>query len=140
MSEPLLKVEATCRDNATCAFRGEDLFVDVRVTNTQSRQIGFPVDYVQTTGPTIRLVDTRTQAETYLRTNPASTELREKLTSISPGESATVEWVITAYELEQLSGRVVDVTAEITLSVNVKYGNEWVPFRGMDMLHIVSKR
>lgn len=66
-----LTVKAACRDADPCAWRGDDLFLAIRLVNTRAQPVGVPLAYVQKTGPSIRLVDARSGAENQLRTNPA---------------------------------------------------------------------
>ena len=139
MTSELLTVTAQCRANATCLFQGHDMFIDVTISNKGDAEIGYPLAYVQKTGPIVRLVDRRTGAETYLRTNLAPHDLREQFSSMAPGESLMLEWVITAYEIRQIGGSHVDVSAEITVAAKVRAGGELVDFRGADTLHITGE-
>jgi hypothetical protein len=133
---PVLSIDARCRDDADCRFRGEDVFLDIRIVNTTAtEEIGFPLAYLQKTGPIIRLVDVKTEAETYLKRNLADHALRAQLTTIAPGESLSLRWVLMADELRQL-GSPVDVNAEITVMAEVLVGGRRVPFRGGDTLRI----
>jgi len=140
MNDPLLAISAKCRGNAPCLFEGQDMFLEIRITNNHDEQIGFPLGFVQKTGPTIRLVDLRTKAETYLRTNLASFDLREKFTQIQPGESVVLEWVITGDELKQFGGHNVDVSAEIIVVAGIQVSAKRIEFRGSNTLRIVSKQ
>lgn len=110
MANPPLTLRAECKgppgDN--------DLFVTLTITNTSATAATFPLEYLQKTGPSVRLTDTRTKAHTYLRTNLAPHALRDKLTRIAPGQSVTLEWLIHPSELQQF-GTPVDLTATFVL-------------------------
>ena len=138
MTNQPLTISAKCKGNEGCAYSGQNLFVQIAITNRGSLTVGFPLAFRQKTGPSIRLVDKRTKADAYLKTNLADHELRHEFTEILPGQSAILEWVITAVELEQF-GRPVDVTAECTLMAEIKVDSRLVEFKGADILRIVSK-
>lgn len=135
----LLTVAATCRQNDACVFEGQDMFLEIKITNTQNTAVGFPLTYLQQTGPIVRLVDTLTRAESYVRTNLADIDLREKLTAIPPGASITLDYVISSAELQQFGGQYVDLSAEITVMAETDILGKRVEFRGSDTLRIVSK-
>lgn len=139
MTNELLAITAKCRENDQCLFEGQDMFLDISITNNHKSGIGFPLAYLQKTGPIIRLIDTRTKAETNLKTNLADFDLREKFTLIQPGKAVLVEWVISSYELQQFGGDFVDLSAEITVMARIQVSGKQVDFRGTDTLQIVSK-
>ncbi len=135
----LLVITTKCRGNEKCIFEKKDIYLDIIITNTQETEIGFPIDYLRKTGPIIKLVDTYTQASSYIKTNIADFELREKFTFIESGQSIDIEWVITREELEQFGGSYVDVSAEITIMTTIQVGGKEMEFRDTDILAIVSK-
>ena len=139
MTNQLLTISAKCRGNDQCLFEGQDMFLDISITNNQKIEIGFPLAYLQETGPIIRLIDTRTKAETYIRTNLGDFDLREKFTLIQPGKSVDLEWVISSYELQQFGGGYVDLSAEITVDAVIQVSGKQVDFSGTDTLRIISK-
>lgn len=138
MSEPLLSIAAACKDHDPCRFTGEDLFIDIRVRNDQPAPVGFPLAFIQKTGPVIRLIDVRTQAETFLPKNLADLALRDQLTTIQPGGSVAIAWVISADELRQFGGDRVEVQAEITIAAKVRVSNRDIDFKGTTMLRITD--
>lgn len=139
MTNHLLDITVKCRGNDQCIFEEQDVFLDISVTNTQETEIGFPLDYLQKTGPIIRLIDSHTEADTYVKTNLADFDLREKFTAIQPGESLAIEWVLTSDELKQFGGPYVDVSAEITVMAEIQLEGEKVEFRGTYTLRIVTE-
>ncbi len=139
MTNPLLTITAKCRGNDPCLFEGQDLFLDIRITNNHRSELGFPLTYLQKTGPVIRLIDTHTKADTYLKTNLADFDLQEKFTLIHPGKAVVVEWIISSDELRQFAGPYVDLSAEITVKTGIQVSGKQVDFRGADTLRIVSK-
>ena len=137
---PLLTIKAKCRGNDECLFEGKNIFLDVLITNPHGFEIGFPLAFRRKTGPIVRLIDTRTKREAFLKPNLADLALREQYTPIQPGDSVLLEWVITSSELKQFGERYVDVTAEIMLEATIQAQGELVTFQGADKLHIVSKQ
>ena len=139
MTNPNLTIEAKCRASDPCLFEGRDLTLDVRITNHERVDVGFPLAYVQKTGPTIRLIDTRTKVDTYLPKNLASLDLKDELTTIAPGQSVSLEWVIMAGEVRQFGGRFPHIAAEVTIMVPVQLADQRVDFKGSGTLTIQSK-
>lgn len=139
MTNELLTITAKCRQNDQCLFEGQDMFLDISITNNHNSAIGFPLAFCQNTGPIIRLIDTRTKAETNLKTNLADFDLREKFTLIQPGKAVVLEWVISSYELQQFGGDFVNLSAEITVMARILVSGKQVDFLGTDTLRIVSK-
>jgi len=85
------------------------------------------------------LVDIRTRASTNLPTHPADGDLLEKFTTIQPGASVSMPWVIKPSELEQFAGDYVDVSAEITIMADILVGEKKENFIGSDTIRIIGK-
>jgi hypothetical protein len=139
MKNHLLTIKAKCKGNDQCLFEGQDLFLQITITNQQPVAIGYPLAYRQKTGPTIRLVDERTKAEAYLKTNLADPDLRQNFTEIPPGESVVLEWVITSGEIEQFARPTVDISAEITLKAEIRVRGKLVDTTNTDTIRITSR-
>lgn len=139
MSKQLLDITVKCKGNEQCLFNGEDLFIEIIITNKQKSPVGFPLEFIKTIGPIIRLIDTYTKKETNVPTSLGESELLEKFTMIQPGKSLSMEWVIDSYYLEQISGHHVDVSAETTVVAKILVDGKLVDFEGSDTIHIVSK-
>jgi hypothetical protein len=128
-----LVIGAKCRRADPCRADNTDLFFDVTITNASPRPIGFPLAFVQKTGPVIRISDTKTDRETFLRTNPADLALRQQLTTIAPGATVAFPWVIHAVELE---GFGPEPAAEITVHADISVDGQRVDFSGSTTLPI----
>lgn len=139
MSDKVLGFDVKCRGNEQCRFEDEDIFLDIKITNIQKVDVGFPLQFAQDKGPGVKLIDTRTKAESYLSTHLADWDLQDEFTIIKPGESVAMEWVITADELRQFGHKYVDLTAEISVIEKVSVNGKLVEFRGIAPVHIVSK-
>ena len=138
LAQPLT-ITVTCKDNPSCVFQGEDLFLEIAVTNPTASPVGFPLAFVQKTGPSIRLINRRTGQETNLRTSLADLALRDELTPVAPGRAVTIAWLITVFELRHMGGADVDLLAEVTVSAGIARDGQRVPFLAMDTLRIVEK-
>lgn len=119
MESQNLVVHAICRDNPRCEFNGEDIFLDISVTNNSNAPLSVPMDYIRKRGPTIKLVDNVTSRETYLRPNLADPSLADNVTQLEPGKSLALEWVISSAELSQFNLATLDVTAEIRVDTSL---------------------
>jgi hypothetical protein len=140
MSNEILTVQATCTGKDGCVFDEEPMDIDIAITNPQTYPVGFPLAYMQKTGPAIRLIDTRTKRSFYLGTNPPDASLLKKVTEIPPGGTVTLKWVIGNDEIERFGNIDVDVSAEVILSTKVHVKSKVEDFLGRDTIHIVGKR
>ncbi len=113
------------------------MFFDITVANTGPTEVGFPRDFLQKRGPSVRLVDAKTKAETFLRTNPVDLSLADRFTKLAPGASAVVEWLIHPSELRQF-GPEVDVSAEVRIDVTIEVGSKREPFARKATLHVTK--
>ena len=109
-------IKATCETGDPCVYRSGELHILIAITNRTASPIGFPLAFVQKTGPSIRLTDSRGGEDFWLRTNLAPDTLREDFTTIQPSGSVTLRWLIHASELEVFTRRPLDVTAEISVA------------------------
>lgn len=138
MSNQILSVKVNCRNNEQCFYEGKDIFLDIKIFNDENSDVGFPLDFVESKGPITRLIDNRTKADTFIPTHPPDGDLLEKFTTVKPGESLNLEWVITAEELEQY-GKDVDVSIEVTIMADILVKGKKVSFKGSNTRRILSK-
>jgi hypothetical protein len=134
----LLYVKVKCKGNDQCLFKGEDVPIDIIITNKHKSTIGYPLEFSESTGPSIRLIDTRTKKETDVPTGLAVFDLKEKFTMIKPGKSLVIEEAIPSYYIKQICGASVDVTAEITMGDTILVDGKHVDFVGSDTIRIVG--
>ncbi len=138
MNSQLLSVKVNCRNNEHCLFTGEDIFLDIRIVNNENTEIGFPLEFVESKGPIIRLVDTRTKKETFIPTHPPDGELLDKFVTIRPNQSVGLEWVVTAGELEQF-GKDVDLVMEVTIMADIRIEDKTVKYIGKSTRRVDSE-
>jgi len=140
MPDQFVSLKTKCRNNERCHYDGQDLFLEISIINLGQAPLGYPLEYRQESGPSIRLVDTRTKREAYLMTHLADPDLREKFTEIAPGKSVVLEWVIAVGEINQFATPLVDVSAEINLTAEVEVGGQRVKTSASDTIHITGRR
>jgi hypothetical protein len=139
MTNQPLAIHTKCRGGEKCVFDGKDLFIDIAIVNQGTALVGFPLVYRQKTGPSIRLIDTRTKAEAHLRTNPADPDMANEFTEIQPGKSVTLEWVIKPSEIQQFAKPAIDLAAEITVACKIKVNGKAEDYLGVNTLRIVGQ-
>lgn len=139
MKKQLLDIKVKCQGDNQCLFEGEDLLLDIIITNNQNEVIGFPLEYMRERGPAIKLIDSRTKAEQSLMTKLADWELKEKFTLIKPGESLSISWIIFSSEIQYFGINNLDLSAVITIMVDIKVRNKIVTLLSSDSIQIVSK-
>lgn len=120
MNDSSISVIVQCTANPDCLFTGDDMPVVVSIKNNQPISIELPLAYLQKTGPIVKLIDNTSRQEVFLKKNLASHDLRKTLIKIQPGKSASIDWILTSSELLQFNSEAVDITAEITVSTNIK--------------------
>ncbi|MGK5027567.1 hypothetical protein [Janthinobacterium sp. RB2R34] len=140
MSDAPLQVTARCIDHPGCVFTGEDMRIEILITNTSNYMVGYPLAYMERRGPTIMLRDPASGRSQPQRISLADRALRSTLTPIAPGQSVKLDDVIRASQLRQF-GVAVDVTAEIGVSATITAGvnGEPQPFTGKATLRIAAQ-
>lgn len=140
MSDQPLQVSARCIDNPGCVFTGEDLRIEIVITNTSGQMAGYPLAYMERRGPTVMLRDPASGRSQPQRISLADHKLRGVFTAIAPGQSITLDDVVKASLLRQF-GEQVDVTAEIGVSTTITVGTAGAtqPFEGKVTLRIASQ-
>jgi hypothetical protein len=138
MNDQILSIKVTCRNNEQCLFEEKDIFLDIKIFNNTDSEIGFPLEFAKDKGPITRLIDTRTKADTFIPTHPPDGDLRDKFTTVKPGEFISMEWIVTADEFRQFSNDV-DLSVEITLMADILVKGKKVAFRGSDTRRVISK-
>ncbi len=135
-----LAMQATCKGNSSCYFDWRDLVVEIRMTNTGTSPVMFPLEYRQQTGPTIRLMDPKSKTVSYVKTNVVDRELRKKLIKILPGKSVTLEWAIKPTDMQPFAkSSGSEIEAEITIQADLQIDEKHVPFIGTHTLRIINK-
>ena len=140
MTNDVVTIKTKCKHNEPCHYQGRDLFLEISITNHQPVPIGYPLKYRQQSGPSIRLVDTHTKQEAYLKTNLGDPDLKEQFTEIPPEKSIVLEWVITSAEINQFATPLVDILAEISLYAEVDIGGKRTETEVADTIHIKGHR
>jgi hypothetical protein len=120
MNDSPISVTVQCTAHPDCLFTGDDMPVVVSIKNNQPTSIELPLAYLQKTGPIVKLIDNTSKQEVFLKKNLASHDLRKNLIEIKPGKSASIEWILMSSELLQFNSEAVDITAEFTVSTNIK--------------------
>ncbi len=120
MNDSPISITLTCVNNPTCEFTGIEIPIAIAIKNNLATEVEVPIAFMQKTGPSIKLIDTLTEKVAGLRTNLADFKLLENLTKIKPGQSASINWVISSYELQQFRHEFVELTAQATFRVKIK--------------------
>lgn len=139
MKNDIFSVSVECqRDGDSCLFDGGDMFIGIKVENTSSSAIGFPLDFTKMRGPVVRLVDHKSGASTYLKTNPVDTDLLGKFVVINPQQSVEFPWVIKSAEIAQFNQNKVALLAIVTVNAHVEVAGDIVEFASSDEFDIVG--
>ena len=126
----VLSVTAICRDNEKCIFDNARVDIDLTLTNNSSAPIGVPLEFLQQTGPRCALIDNETQEILPLCAfPPADLSLRNKFTSLAPGESIRMEEHLSPSAIRGLREWMIDLTARYTIHIPVKFEGIELPVR-----------
>lgn len=135
-TEPkIIAIKAQCVDAPSCTFRRSDMRIDVVVKDVGSQEIGFPAEYIQERGPSMRLIDNVTQESQQLQVKRPRAS-REKLMRLQPGQSFTINTVIKDRENLRVRREFVDVTAELNVSAEIQVGSSEARVRTSDSQRI----
>lgn len=139
MPNQFIDVAIKCRNEEKCIYKGEKLFLfDIVISNRYKSVIGYPLEYLKTTGPIIKLIDTRTGKQNDVPTGPPDPALFEKFTMIPPGKSLILTWGIDSYDLKQFGGNNIDVTAEITMSDTILVDGKHISYEDIIAIRITN--
>jgi hypothetical protein len=126
----VLSVTAKCRDNERCIFDNVGMAIDLTLTNNSNSPIGVPLEFLQQVGPRCALIDNETQETLPLCAfPPADLSLRDKFTSVAPGESIRMDEYLSASAIRGLRERMIDLTAEFAIHIPVKLEGIKLPVR-----------
>lgn len=144
---PQIGVSAECEGSDKCIYTpGKDLLFKVVISNKGSVPIGFPLKFKQRTGPVVKLVNNITdnpsiQKEFQVPTSPADFATEQEFTTIEPGKSVSVDWVLHPVEMdpfEDSRNKEINITAEITIASKIKLKDEVTDFTGKTDMHIYN--
>jgi hypothetical protein len=107
-----LSISIACKDNAECFYSGEDLPILITVKNNGVNEVEVPLAFIQKTGPTIKLTDSKESRTAFLKKNLADPALLKNPVKLAPGKSISIDWILTSTELEQFGDEPVDLTME----------------------------
>jgi hypothetical protein len=126
----VLSLTAKCRDNERCIFDNVHMAIDLTLTNNSGAPIGMPLKFLQQVGPRCALIDNETQEELPLCAfPPADLSLRDKFTSVAPGESIKMYEYLSPSAIMSLREWMIDLTAKYTINIPVKLEGIKVPVR-----------
>jgi hypothetical protein len=135
---PYFSITVTCHGNPACIYSGQEIAVDIVITNISGENIGYPLKYLNRRGPAVTLVDRATGDETNLRVNLAPYNLLKDFTMVKPGGSLKMDTIIHKSELIRFRQNFVDLVALISPAANIQVEgiDELVLFRDVGTLEI----
>jgi hypothetical protein len=126
----VLSVTAKCRDNQGCIFDNVGIVIDLTLTNNSSAPVGVPLEFLEQVGPRCVLIDNETREIFPLGAPPpADLSLRNKFTSVAPGESIRMHEFVPASALRGLREWMIDLTATFAIHIPVKLEGIALPVR-----------
>ena len=132
MNQPAspLQVSVSCKESPTCVYTGTDLKIEIKVANQGQVEVGFPQEFKQKTGPSIKLEGVN------LKTNLADQALMRKFKKIKPGESIVMNWIIFAGEIKTYGLGKKELEAVVTVFCDIEVNKQLKPFSGTAVLRI----
>ena len=120
MEKNYLSIDLSCRDNPSCIYNKHDIDIDILIKNISSKDIGFPIKYVDRRGPAIMLIDIATQNKMPLRISPAPHTLLKDFTIIKPGQSVIISTKLSNSNIVVFRENFVNLTVQISAAVNIQ--------------------
>jgi len=135
-----LTLTASCKGNPTCEFTGEDMPIQILIRNDSMSVIGLPVEYIDRTGPFIKIIDALSKKEHRLSVNLGPEELAEKFHQIRPSESVELDASLLASEVRTFRNEKIDLNVELVISSRVQIdGGEIVKYRAKGTFRVQGK-
>jgi hypothetical protein len=107
----------------SCSQQKEDmdrLHISINITNNSNSTIGYPLGFIESSGPTVRLFNPVTKSEYYVPKSPADFSLKDKYTEIKPQQSIKIGWVIYPDEIARTMGNQTEIHAEVMLKNTIQ--------------------
>ena len=139
MNDNVLQIAIKYVEPDTGRYRGDDVLLDVELTNPRGGEVGFPIDFMQRAGPIVRIVDNNTGVEAYVDRSLADLALLEQFTMIGSGQSASIRMLLGEEDLCQFDEHRVDVTIEVILLAKILVNGSHLEYRGTATLRIVQE-
>lgn len=139
MNDNVLQIAIKFVDPDNCRYRGDDVLLDVELTNPRGGEVGFPIEFMQRAGPVVRIVDNRSGVESFADRSLADLALLEKFTMIGSGQTAAIRILLGEEDLCQFDEHRVDVTIEVTLLTKILVNGSHLEYRGTATLQIVQE-
>ncbi|SDD67725.1 hypothetical protein SAMN05428966_105145 [Massilia sp. PDC64] len=125
-----LSVHAECKDNTQCIFENQSMPVKLTIKNISTRPIGVPVEFLNQKGPHCVLIDTETKEELQVSPPPPpDLSLKNKFTEVAPGDSITIEHLVSRSAIIAFRERMIDLTAKFVIIMPVKFDQTEAPLR-----------
>lgn len=114
-----ISMNVFCNGEKQCVYQGEDLNINVIITNITTEPIALPMTYLRERGPRITLVNNDTEKEVVLPSGPDQQNLLSDQTTIGPNQTARLSWVLKNSDVKQVGGDAINIIANVTLSTPV---------------------
>lgn len=115
----LISINVLCNGEKQCVYQGQDLNINIIITNISNDSISLPVAYLGQLGPRITLINNDTGKELIIPTGPSQQSLLDDRTVISPGQTARLSWILKNSDILQVAGDAINILANVTLSTPV---------------------
>jgi hypothetical protein len=140
MSPDPLTIAVECKGNPGCVFFGDDIFLRIIITNTSTKPIGFPLEYLKRTGPYVTLIDYQTDKKQRLRFSLAPRHLLTKFTTIPPHGSIEMTDILAAGAIRTFRSELVNIKVELKISNEILVDNmETIRFVGVNIFDIIKR-
>lgn len=130
MTDRILQVAISCRDNPECVFNRDDILLDIVVTNTADHDIGLPLAYLRRKGIYCLIFDKRTNKKMEMGTSLTPLPLQREFVRVSPGQQIKLSHKLGADMIRSIGDRLADFDAVIEISglLELKEGEEPINF------------
>ncbi len=138
MNRNILKISMSCRNNPECIFNGEEIILDIVLTNIASHDIGLPLSYLRRRGVSCVLIDNRTNKKFEMGVPITPPSLRREFVRISPRQEVKLVYELGADLIGSIGDKRADFTAVLRVGslLELKEGDEPMNFTEEAKIHI----
>lgn len=115
----LLTVTVSCA-STDCAYRGNNVELDVKICNNAAIPLEIRWDYLARRGAYVKIVNQLTSQTRSSRISFPSSEVYDSWRTIAPDETLILHEIIDMYDLQALAAEEGDVAAIVNIAADVR--------------------
>lgn len=119
VTSDFISLNVLCNGEKQCVYQGQDLNINLIITNTSDDSIALPMTYLSQRGPSITLVNNDTEKRITLPTGPDDRSLLSDQRIVGAGQTARLSWLLKNADIREVAGDTVNIIANVSLPTTV---------------------